>query len=181
MINLTRKLAVATLLAGAMVMTEADAAGYLKIGDIKGESTDRGHEDEIDILDISWSVSSPNRGATGASRRRGGAIVSDIQVTKAMDAASPKLFEACATGQVMREVVLTMAKDSGDRPLDYLVITLTNVRVTDVSTSVSETGESSETISLNYAEIKVSYAEQARDGSKKGNVEVTWQVEKGQR
>ena len=63
------------------------AAGYMKIGDIKGESTE---------------AHSPGGGATGQSRRRGVATTEDMSSAapaRELDKATPKLMEANAGGR----------------------------------------------------------------------------------
>jgi hypothetical protein len=39
---------------------------FLKLGDIKGESTDDKHKDEIEVLAFSWNVSNPGTMAVSA-------------------------------------------------------------------------------------------------------------------
>ena len=64
----------------------ARSGGYMKIGDIKGESPDS-------------AASKPGGGMTGQSRRRGAATVEDMSVTKELDKSSPKLQQANAGGR----------------------------------------------------------------------------------
>ncbi len=45
---------------------------FLKIGEVKGESTDVGHKDEIEILSFSLGASNPLDAGGGERRRRGG-------------------------------------------------------------------------------------------------------------
>ena len=44
---------------------------FAKIGDIKGESTDSKHKDEIEVLSFSWGVtnSAEDQGRAGPARR----------------------------------------------------------------------------------------------------------------
>ena len=44
---------------------------FAKIGDIKGESVDAKHKDEIEVLSWSWGVSNSGSGATGGGGRGG--------------------------------------------------------------------------------------------------------------
>ncbi len=81
----------------------AALTGYLKIPDIPGESQAVGHEEEIDIHDISWGVFRPKEGDTGSTRTRSTAVFEDLIVIKELDKSSPKLMEACANGRVFPE------------------------------------------------------------------------------
>ena len=40
---------------------------FLKIGNIKGESTDSKHKDEIDVFSWSWGVSTPSSGGSAVA------------------------------------------------------------------------------------------------------------------
>ncbi|MEX2599323.1 MAG: type VI secretion system tube protein TssD [Dehalococcoidia bacterium] len=145
---------------------------YLKIDGIDGESRDSGHEGEIDVFSWSWGASHSGATHTGGGGA-GKANFQDITVTKHVDKATPKLMEAIATGKHIPEVVLTVRDTDGDGRADaYLVITMKNVLVSSVSTGGEGDREvPSETLSLNYEEIKVTYSE--ADGS---TTEFSWNV-----
>jgi type VI secretion system secreted protein Hcp len=85
----------------------------------------------------------------------------DLSLFKELDKASPKLMEACATGSVIPRAVLMVRKDSGDAHLDYLVITMENVRVSSLSIdSTTSDTRPTEHISLNFTKIEVKYIPQ---------------------
>ena len=74
---------------------------FAKIGDIKGESLDAKHKDEVEVLSWSWGVSqssSITRGGGGAGK----ASFHDLNFTHHVDKASPALLRACATGSTSR-------------------------------------------------------------------------------
>jgi hypothetical protein len=74
-------------IATALAMLAAPAiAGpaYLKLGDIKGESTDKGHKDQIEILSWSWGARSP--AASGGEHE----VEMDVHVGTAPAAAEAK-------------------------------------------------------------------------------------------
>ena len=159
----------------------AALTAYLKIGDIPGESQASGHEEEIEIHDISWAIFRPVEDATGSTRTRSSAVVEDLMVIKELDKSTPKLMEACANGKVFPEIVITFRKDSGEAHLDYLKITLTNVQVTSYDIGASGQSEvPASSASFNYEELKVTYTEFDDKGASKGNVEATWKIEEGE-
>lgn len=100
--------------------------GYLQLGDIAGEATDRDHRDWIDLLSVSHAWDRPDAGATGQTRRRGQANIDGLVVVKAIDAATPKLIEALARGTVLQSATIDWMR-GGSVALKY---ELTNVRVT---------------------------------------------------
>jgi type VI secretion system secreted protein Hcp len=90
--------------AASMVPTAAMATDmFIKIGDIKGESTDDAHKDEVDVLAWSWGMSQTGTTHGGAGGGAGKVNVQDITVTKYVDKATPNLMDACATGRHLRE------------------------------------------------------------------------------
>jgi type VI secretion system secreted protein Hcp len=141
---------------------------FLKLGDIKGESAVKGKEDQIDVLAWSWGLSQSGTLHMGHGGGAGKVNVQDLSFTKYVDAATPNLFKACCDGKHFDEAVLTFRK-AGGSPLEYLVLTLTEVMVTAVSTGGSS-GEDrfTENVTLNFAQFKLSYQPQDAKGAKKG-------------
>jgi type VI secretion system secreted protein Hcp len=184
------KIAPAIALLGflALAATVTGAAVYMKLGDIKGESTatDNEHKDWIIIESLSTSMNvSPTNVSTGtgAARRRGDAIVEDISMTKSVDKSSPKLAEAVCKGAVIPKVeiyVTASYSDEGREP--YYKYELTNVMVTSYSVNASGSdAQPTENITLNFEEIKVSYDQEGLKSKKKGKVEYSWKIEEGQK
>ena len=71
---------------------------FAKIGDIKGESLDDKHKDEIEVLSWSWGVRTRARRRRAAEAAPGKATFHDLSFTHNIDKASPVLMKACATG-----------------------------------------------------------------------------------
>ena len=89
---------------------------FLKLDGIDGESVDKGYEKWIECLSFSWGISDGSK-ATNApgkkpSARR--AQVSDLSITKYLDAASPKLFEQVCEGR--READRVLQDQAPGRP-----------------------------------------------------------------
>jgi type VI secretion system secreted protein Hcp len=136
---------------------------FIKIKDIPGESADKSHSKEIDILSLLWSnaVQSTRTGA-GAAKASPADLLS---VTKYIDKASPKLFEALATGKHIDEATLVVRK-SGGTPVEYLKYTLQDVMVSSYSTDGSSSADRpTESISFNYGKIEIQYTELNSDGT----------------
>ena len=53
---------------------------FIKIGDIKGESHDKGHKDSIDILAWSWGMSQSGTTHMGTGGGAGKVSVNDISL-----------------------------------------------------------------------------------------------------
>ena len=139
---------------------------FLKLSnDIKGESQDHKHKDEIDVLAWSWGVSQSGTFHMGGGGGSGKASFQDISVTKYVDKASNGLLRACSTGEALKSADLVVRK-AGKKPLEYITIKMKNVLVTSVSTGGSG-GEDrlTENVTLNFAEVEYTYTGQKPDGS----------------
>src|SRR5262249_13545832 len=83
---------------------------FAKLGDIKGESTDDKHKDEIEVLSYSWGLANPARIGAGGGGGAGKATFQDLSFHHAIDKASPLLMKACATGLHLKEATITHRK-----------------------------------------------------------------------
>jgi type VI secretion system secreted protein Hcp len=166
----------------ASTSTDAHAAAvdyFLKIDGVDGESKDDKHKGEIDIESWSWGATQTGSMAAGGGGGAGKVVMNDFTFEKPIDKATPKLFEALATGKHMKEAKLTVRKAGGDQH-EYLTITLTDVMVTSYSTGGSSSSDvvPMESISLNFAQIKMSYVEQDASGRAGAAVEFGWDLKK---
>ena len=138
---------------------------FARIGTIKGESQDARHKDEIDVLSWSWGVSQSSTAGHGAGGGAGKANFHDFTFTHHVDKASPLVMKACATGQHISDATITVRK-AGNGQQEYLIITMTDLIVTSVSTSVSaEGGTTIESVVLAFAKVDLEYKPQKPDGS----------------
>jgi len=133
---------------------------FIKIKDIPGESSDKNHNKEIDILSLSWSsaMQSSRDGAAGK------ASAEEFSVTKYIDKATPKLFESLATGKHIEEATLVVRK-AGGNPVEYLKYTLRDIMISSYTTGSSGEDRPTESISFNYGKIEVEYTELNPDGT----------------
>ena len=137
---------------------------FAKIGDIKGESLDSKHKDEIELLSWSWGVSRSGSGSREAAAGREKASFNDLSFTHKIDKASPLLLKACATGQHLKEATITRRK-AGKGQQEFLVIKMNDVLVTSVADSDDSGGGQMETVTLAFAKVDLEYRPQKPDGS----------------
>lgn len=140
---------------------------FARIGTIKGESRDARHPDEIEVLSWAWGVSQSGTVGGGAG---GGAGVGKVSLqaltfTHRIDRASPLLMKACAKGERIKDARVTVRK-AGQGQQEYLVISMSDVLVTSVSTSVdAEAGVTGESVVLTFGKVDLEYRPQKPDGS----------------
>jgi len=137
---------------------------FLKLGDIKGESLDERHPDEIEVLSWSWGLSqSPAPAPTGTGQRGGRATFQEFHFEHHFDKASPRLMQACATGQHIADATITERKP-GPAMQEFLIIRFSDVIVTSVLPSGADEGATEE-VSLQAAKVDLEYKAQRPDGS----------------
>lgn len=168
-IALTASVAV-TLLCPVSAFAAVDM--FLKLNGISGESKDRAHVNEIDVLAWSWGESS------GTALTKKGlvptACIHDLSLTKYIDAASPELIMRTINGQVIVDAKLTVRK-AGETPLEFLVLSMTNVTVKSYSTGGSG-GEDrlTENVTLRFGRMVGTYKKQDATGAVSGTV--VWDI-----
>jgi len=137
---------------------------FAKIGDIRGESKDAKHKDEIELLSWSWGVAQTGSQAHGGAGGAGKATFQDFTFTHHIDKASPSLMKACATGQHIPEATVTVRK-AGKGQQEYLVIKMIDVIVTSVAPSMDSGDASVEDVALQFAKVDLEYRPQKADGT----------------
>ncbi len=149
---------------------------FAKIGDIKGESVDDKHRDEIDVSSFSWGVTQTGTLAFGGGAGAGKAQFSDFSFTTNTSKASPKLFLACASGEHIKDATITVRK-AGERPLEYIVIKMNDVLISSYQTSGSSGQDRpTESISMAFAKIEFTYIPQKADGSSDAPISAGWDL-----
>ena len=87
---------------------------YMKYGDLNGEATAEGYKDWIELTSLQWGVGRGiSAGTGGASKRESSApSVSEITVTKTMDAFSPLALKEAIGGEGVK-VLIDLTRTSG--------------------------------------------------------------------
>jgi type VI secretion system secreted protein Hcp len=133
---------------------------FAKLGDIKGESLDDKHKEEIEVLSFSWGLTSTGGGGAAAGK----ATFHDLTFVHHVDKASPKLLEACATGAHLKDATLSHRK-AGGKGQEFLIVTMTDVIITGVTHGGSNDQPASENVTLQFAKVDFEYKAQKADGS----------------
>lgn len=137
---------------------------FAKIGDIKGESLDDKHKDEIEVLSFSWGVANSASLASGGGAGAGKATFQDLSIVHAIDKSSPLLLKACATGAHLKDATITHRK-SGKGQQEYLVVKLNDVIITGVTHGGGSGLPLSENVTLAFAKVDLEYKPQKPDGA----------------
>lgn len=137
---------------------------FAKIGDIKGESTDARHPDEIDVMSFSWGVAQTGPTGGGGGGGAGRATFQDLLIVHTIDSATPALLLACATGRHLPQATISHRK-AGENQQDYLTVKLSDVTITAVTQNGLESQPYTETVSLRFTKVDLLYRRRRPDGS----------------
>jgi len=150
---------------------------FLELTNVKGESTVKGFEEKMDIHSFSFGVSNTGTAGYGGGAGAGRANVSDLSLGKLVDKATPILYKFCFSGKHIDKATLTVRKAGGDKPVEYLKYEMTEVFITSVQSSDSAGGSiASESLSLNFNKLVMTYSGQDKSGAAKAESPVTLDI-----
>ena len=144
----------------AMVAAPAPAVAdtFLRLGDIKGESTDSKHKDQIDILSFTQSfINSFEIGSSGGGGGAGKVQCGAVTMMKNIDKSSPLLLKGVATGQHFKDGVISFQSETKNQS-EYYSITMTDVFVTELTqTDAQDPNRIFEKLVLNAQSFEFKY------------------------
>ena len=138
---------------------------YMKFDSINGEVTAKGKEKWIEVLSFSWGVSNSSSAGSAGGGGAGKASFQDLHFVQNTQSSSAPLLKACATGEHIKQALLTFHKGDGQSN-EYLKIKLEDVLVSSYQAGGAEGSNNetpSEEISINFAKIEFDYT--APDGT----------------
>ncbi|GAB7528388.1 Hcp family type VI secretion system effector [Pseudomonas sp. 3A(2025)] len=147
---------------------------------IKGDSLIEGYVDKIEIMSYSHNVAlQVTNDVSNSERTSGKPHVGEFVLTKFIDSSTPDLNIYCCSGKPITEAKITIGRNASEESgqiMAFIVYTLTNVIVSNVSVSGGTGGKPVETLSLNFTKIKWELTTQKDDGTKEGTAATTWDL-----
>ena len=134
----------------------APADMFIKIDGIEGESSDRAHKDEIDVISWSWGEASTTRsvGERVMQPEMGAGV---LTVTRSVDKATPLLMNYCATGKPLATVLVIQGAET---------YKLSEVSMRCASNSGATGDTPTEEVAFYYNKITFSYDKGRKDKKK---------------
>lgn len=158
-------------------------AAFLKLGDIKGEATDKEHKDWVIIESMSAPIfRSIPEGARDQQRSRGDTSLGDVVIVRELDKSSVKLQESCANGTFFNKAQLVLTSQVGDAQKPYLKYELENVIVTSYGFHGNASGDPlpTEEITLNCTKVTWTYTTlDPKTGEPQGDTDGSYDPGKG--
>ncbi len=153
---------------------------FLKLDGIDGESVDKAHKGEIEVLSYNWGLAQQGSTGAGGGGGAGKAVFDELRFVARLQKSSPKLFAACATGKHVKTGVLSVRK-AGAKPVEFLKITLSDILVSSFEHLApgEESGGALEEVGLRFAKIKIEYTEQSKTGAAGPVTSAEWDLKTG--
>lgn len=153
---------------------------YLKVEtpEIKGESTDSAHLEQIEILAWSHGCSQPTSPvrSTAGSGTVERANHSDLSFTKYVDISSTDLLKHCWAGTHFGKMTIAQFRSAGNdgKDVEFLTIELEDVVISGYQISAGSGDLPVENISLAYGKVTYKYdPADEKTGAKQGNKPVS--------
>jgi type VI secretion system secreted protein Hcp len=137
---------------------------FLKIDGVDSEATQKGFEKQIKLASFNLGASNPVDMSAGGGRGAGQVQLSTFNVTKMTDKSSPILFQACCLGKHFKNAIISICKAGGEQA-EYLTYKFDTVFIADISWGGGGGEDTpSESLSLAYTKVEMSYKEQDATG-----------------
>jgi type VI secretion system secreted protein Hcp len=138
---------------------------FIKIDGVAGESTDRNHPGEIEIISWAWGETFAGM-AFGGGGGGGKVTLEDLVFTAHYSKASIPLMTAGATGMHMPRAILSCRKGPAAPRPDFLTVTLKDVLVAGYRTTMGDVDlTATDEIKLTFGSIEFEYREMKADGT----------------
>jgi type VI secretion system secreted protein Hcp len=149
---------------------------YMKYGDIKGDVTHDKHKGWLQIDSMQFGVDRAFKTGTGRTGNREASLasVSEVTISKTMDASGPRFFLEACIGWTARDVMLNFVR-TGDPGETFLSLRLSDALVS--SYSLSSSGERpAETICINFSKVEMKYTGTKADNSIAPSIAVSYDL-----
>jgi type VI secretion system secreted protein Hcp len=166
----TRPLLAAAFAASAAVAPAADAAydAFLSLDGIPGESTDKQHKGEINVIEFTDGFALATGAGSAAGRAAGKVICEGLTVKKYVDSASVKLIDRLFTGKTIAKGTLSVRRSGELSAKDFYTIDFGDSLVTAVSQAGGGDSSLLEAVTIQPSSYKFSYSVLNSDGNPTG-------------
>ncbi|MGI9281277.1 MAG: Hcp family type VI secretion system effector [Endozoicomonas sp.] len=143
-----------------------------------GNVTAKGYEDWIEVDSFSFGVGRSITMEAGAmsNREAGRPSLSEVSVTKLLDASSGGLFKESVTGSEGITVVIDIVQTGTNTVQKYASYTLEECMVSSYSIGASAGGAPTETVSLSFAKIVADLSHADKTHKNKKNLKVGYDL-----
>lgn len=134
-------------------------------GPVKGESRQKPYDDQIEISDFSWEVTSDTSFTKGGGASVGKAVPGTCAWKHYFDTASPMILLNCVVGTHFKEIIATMCKSTGEKaPEEYFKMIMNNCFITKATIEAGEDGSVTQSVEMVFKEVYIDYKKQLDSG-----------------
>jgi type VI secretion system secreted protein Hcp len=148
----------------------------LELDGITGESKFENYDGKIDIESFSWGVSNSASAHMGGGASGGGiGQMTDVNLTKFVDAASPVLAYYSYSGDHIDSGTLHVFESGGQEKVEYMKIEMSEIYISNVGFSGHGPSNQKpmESVSLACSKVVYTYTVQAESGGTASQPKVT--------
>jgi type VI secretion system secreted protein Hcp len=150
---------------------------FLKLNGVAGESKDKIHTNEVDVLSWTWGMSNSGSAHVGGGAGSGKVSLQDVTLSKYVDSSSPKLMLACCNGTHYPSALLTVRKAGGAAAVEYIKVKMEEVLIAGVGTGGSYNDDRlTENVMLNFSKVSVDYTPQDDKGAAGTAIPFAWDI-----
>ena len=152
---------------------------YLKIAKIDGESTKDGVKDHIEVLSWSWGETNSGSMSHGTGGGTGKVSMQDFSFSMTIKKATSKLWLACATGEHIKDALLT-CREAGKEQQVYLTVKFTDLLISSyqIGGAAGDDHKPVDHVSFNYTKIETEYKPQKADGTLESPIKAGYDLKK---
>lgn len=151
---------------------------FLSIDDIKGDSQDSVHRQQMEIVGWQWRIVQSASSHAGVGSGSGKAAVHDVRVDKYLDRGLPNLTKLCCSGKHFKKAKLTVRK-AGGSAVEYFTLEMHDGLVSGVYLGgAHRQTQVKETVTLNFASFTVTYTPQTKSGARGAAIAASWSIAK---
>jgi type VI secretion system secreted protein Hcp len=156
---------------------------FLKIDGIPGESTDAKFDKELVLESFSWGETNTGAHTAGGGAGAGKVSMQDFHFTAKGSIATPKLMFACASGQHIKDAVMSVrrATEQKEGSLVFLTYSFQGVVITSVQEAGDTSGIPLDSVSFAFEKIDVMWKPQTASGAVGTPVEFAWNLKANQK
>lgn len=150
---------------------------YLKIDGIDGESNERAHIKWLQVTSMNFGASTPGGADVGSGHAAGKVTLQDFHFTKFVDTSTPKIVEACCSGQIFKFADLEACRSTGEK-VTFLKYHFENLLISSYNTggAAGDNGHPVEQISFNFTKVQISYTPFDEQGRPQGAVQAGYDI-----
>ncbi len=152
---------------------------YINIDSVQGDATQDNHTNWLYVHSLQWGAGRGVSSPVGGSKNREASepSISEVTFTKDMDKSSAKLFQLATSDNKGKAVTIDLVRTSQGGPMVYMQYKLEDALVSGYS--MSSGGDTpSESISLNFTKIEMTYTPMEESGDEAGPQRASYDLAK---